>query len=86
VKSPFSFDVVSIVVPLVALTSVTVAPGITPPDVSRTDPTIDPLVIWAASGAAQNDAHRNAIHEKVAGRRFAADVVITVLLRLAEFW
>jgi hypothetical protein len=49
VKLPFSLVVVSTDVPREELMSATVAPGITAPDVSRTDPNTDPLVTCASA-------------------------------------
>src|SRR5688572_30094281 len=49
VKLPFSLVLVSTDVPREALMSTTVAPGITAPEVSRTDPNTEPLVTCATA-------------------------------------
>jgi hypothetical protein len=66
---------VSVEVPRVALISVTVAPGITPPDVSRTEPVMDPLVICANATAGLNTTADDRKNRAMKNPVWARDVI-----------
>jgi hypothetical protein len=59
-KAPFSSVTLTTVMPVSRFVSVTVAPGITPPESSLTVPTMVAESNWATAGAPNNRLHSKA--------------------------